>query len=617
VNKYDLRSLILNALHARNVKLNDRVNPVRFSCVRERHRSSLTAWLGDGAWGCHACGIDGQPHETLARELGIDVPKRGGFTVDEYAERKHFTLPLLAAWGVHDADGKYGPVVAIPYRDASGALLRTKFRTRTGTFWHDDGKDLHLYGLDMLAKYPEQPVLLVEGESDCHAAWHHKVLALGLPGAGTWRSEWRRLLDGREVYVWQEPGEAGSKMVRKIAPDLPDARVIDHDGTKDLADLHIAVGVGFKAAIEARIAGAYRIDRLPPVAVFDPLIGDTLDRIRTKKLEPIDAVPTMIPTWNSHCRDSGGGVGLARGWHITIGAKSGRGKSVIALNLAVTAVRAGDRVAFISLEMTQEQLATRYLAIASGASIRELEQGRGFSTITWSAATHIVNDLYAETGGCTYVNRSEISKLDDVITCMRYEHEVHGCRYMIVDYLQVARATATSQRENDILEQMTLVSGAIRRTARELNVVSVALSQFNRQTSGNNEVPPAPEGLMGGSPIENDSDQVILLDHSTYERVDDHAITRLLLAKNRHGSMTEINVKLDFRCLRLTEIATPQNAADSDGDAPVAYAPHNHREDEISEAAEPEQVSEQDLQFVPRQDADDASVDERTNGRHA
>lgn len=597
VDSFDLRSLILAALRARSVKLNERANPVRFNCVVKQHSSALSAWLGDGAWGCHACGVDGQPLETLARELSVDVPARGGLTVEEYAERKGFSLPLLAAWGVHTADGKYGPVVAIPYRSADGSPLRTKYRVRgradrPNTFWHSDGAGIHLYGLDHLAKYPETPVILVEGESDCHAAWHHKMLAVGLPGAGTWKSDWAAHLAGRQVFVWQEPGEAGAKMVRAIARDIPDARVIEGGGTKDLADLHREVGAGFAAAMKMRIANAYPIDRVPPVVTFDAMIGDTLDRLMAKKLEPIDAVPTMVPTWNAHCRDSGGGVGLARSWHVTIGAKSGRGKSLIALNLAAAAVQHGERVAFISLEMTQEQLATRFLAIASRVSIRDLEQGTSFSPTSWSHATRTVNELYAETGGCIYVNRGEISKLEDVVASIQYEHDVHGCRYVVVDYLQLARVTSTSQRENELLQQMTAVSGAVRRAARELNVISVALSQFNRQTSANNAVPPTPEGLMGGSPIENDSDQVILLDHSTYERREDAAFTRLLLAKNRHGSMTEIAVKLDFRCLRLSEV----QEAGADASEPPAQAYPLRRHDQ-GEAAEPDAVAPGALDF--------------------
>jgi hypothetical protein len=104
MERYDLRDLILTELRrTKDTKLNERANPVRFDCVLKKHSTKLSAWLGDGAWGCHACGVDGQPLEKLARELGIDVPKSGGFTIEEYADRKRFALDRLSRVGrAHD-----------------------------------------------------------------------------------------------------------------------------------------------------------------------------------------------------------------------------------------------------------------------------------------------------------------------------------------------------------------------------------------------------------------------------------------------------------------------------------------------------------------------------------
>ena len=67
-------------------------------------------------------------------------------------------------------------------------------------------------------------------------------------------------------------------------------------------------------------------------------------------------------SWNRRCRDEGGGVGLAHGWHVTIAAKSGTGKSILALNIAARAIECGERVAFLSLEMSRAQVATRAAA---------------------------------------------------------------------------------------------------------------------------------------------------------------------------------------------------------------------------------------------------------------
>jgi replicative DNA helicase len=83
-------------------------------------------------------------------------------------------------------------------------------------------------------------------------------------------------------------------------------------------------------------------------------------------------------------------------------------------------------------------------------------------------------------------------------------------------------------------------------------VVMVGLSQFNRETSKNKERPQI-QGLMGGSPLENDSDQVVLLNHAKVEKRGHFTDTEALLAKNRHGPAADIPVMWDYRTLTLTE----------------------------------------------------------------
>jgi replicative DNA helicase len=86
---------------------------------------------------------------------------------------------------------------------------------------------------------------------------------------------------------------------------------------------------------------------------------------------------------------------------------------------------------------------------------------------------------------------------------------------------------------------------------QSLNVTLVALSQFNRQTSAARGERPVAQGLMGGSAIENDSHQVLLFDHSRFERRDRLANTWLLCEKNRHGAVGDMPVQWDYTSLRL------------------------------------------------------------------
>ena len=567
MDTFNGRELIVAALRARrSTKYTESGGIGRFNCVWSEHSSEKPAWLGDQSCGCHSCGVGKAPLSKLAEPLGVVLPKQGSaLTVADYAGLKHFSIEKLKAWGVHDMTSPLGaPCVGMPYRDVDGKHLRTKYRVRgkkgRNNFWLHDGRGPFLYGLWQLAKHPDASVILVEGESDCHAAWHHSVLAIGVPGANGWKTEWTHALAGRQVYVWQEPGAGGVSMVEKIAPDLPHAKVIESDGVKDLADLHRDCGKEFGDSLKARMANAYPIGDRPPAVPFDVVLGPTLDRLKIDKLKPIDAVPTPFPTWNRHCRDGGGGVGIARGWPVVVAAKTGRGKSLLGLNIAASAVRAGERVTFVSLEMSQEQLVTRFMSIISGQPIRDLERGDSFDHDTYARVSRELVELYDRTGGCLSVNRKKIRGLDDVVRSIEYENDVNGSRFFVIDYLQLCRATAKSERESELLQQMTAVSGAIVECATKLDVITVALSQFNRTTSASKSEKPTAQGLMGGSVLENDAAQVVLVDHTvhTYNAVDQSTNTALILDKNRHGGAGSFPVLLDFRTLQAREVAKAQ-----------------------------------------------------------
>ena len=68
---------------------------------------------------------------------------------------------------------------------------------------------------------------------------------------------------------------------------------------------------------------------------------------------------------------------------------------------------------------------------------------------------------------------------------------------------------------------------------------------------------------MGGSALENDSDMVMLLDHTTYKETGRHqAMIKLLAAKNRHGSWGEIPLMWDFSTLRARQCASREFEVD-------------------------------------------------------
>lgn len=304
---------------------------------------------------------------------------------------------------------------------------------------------------------------------------------------------------------------------------------------------------------------------------FVKLSGGELDELLMLKQQPIDAVPTPLPAWNHKCRDFGGGIGLARGWHITIGANTGNGKSVFALNMAYEGVEQGENVGFVSLEMFWTQLGTRYMAIASGERIDLLEPGRLLDSQVHKRAQRAIDELEERTGGALWCNKRHISSLSDVVAAIEFLNEVRGCRTIIVDYMQLAKVIGVSS----LLEGVTQISGEVRGVGSDLRLVTIGLSQLNRETSKDYENPPTPQGLMGGSPLENDSDQVLLINHTKYERnaMANTAKQEFILGKNRHGPAGPINCQWDYSNLRIREIAPVYQSLSDPEDKGEAWEP--------------------------------------------
>jgi replicative DNA helicase len=269
--------------------------------------------------------------------------------------------------------------------------------------------------------------------------------------------------------------------------------------------------------------------------------GDALLAERRRLMQPVQAIPTPWASWNHACRGAGGQVGLALGWHVLIAARSGEGKSFVADNIAAAALQYGESPTLHSLEMDWSEQATRVLAILSGQPAWKLSPGKHFDPNAYDAARRVAD----ECRGTLRINRGPMSRLSDILDGMRSCYEEHGSRLHIIDYLQLAWTGDARNRYDRITE----VSHAVRALAKELRVVTVGLSQLNRE--GAKGGTPQKESMDGGGPLEADSDQVLLLDHSRKRPAINAAgvprgwIGWVVLDKNRHGPQAEIPIRFN------------------------------------------------------------------------
>jgi hypothetical protein len=202
-------------------------------------------------------------------------PRRPRVSVQALAEAKLLPADFLRSLGVADRGG----AVVIPYLGFTGEPLAEKRRTAVkatdGSRW-PKGQPLAAYGSWRIDEARRAGRLyLVEGESDCWAAWRHGLPALGLPGAGAAATLLAEHVEAVEaVHVVQEPDQGGERFVAGVARRLADLRFAGRASAvrlpvKDLADLHVRHGGDrqkFLADLTAAVADARPLDVAPPPA---------------------------------------------------------------------------------------------------------------------------------------------------------------------------------------------------------------------------------------------------------------------------------------------------------------------------------------------------------------
>lgn len=162
------------------------------------------------------------PPKSQAGKESTPLP---GCTLEAYATFKKLPEAFLEGLGV--CQDRYGgkPAVGIAYKSDAGKRIAMRYRTaltkaqdgRDDRFRWETGAKLIPYGLWRLEEARKAGyIVLVEGESDCHTLWFHRIPAVGIPGANNWKPEWASYFAGiPQLYLIVEPDQGG-KTLRKV-----------------------------------------------------------------------------------------------------------------------------------------------------------------------------------------------------------------------------------------------------------------------------------------------------------------------------------------------------------------------------------------------------------------
>lgn len=230
---------------------------------------------------------------------------------------------------------------------------------------------------------------------------------------------------------------------------------------------------------------------------------------------------------------------------ITVGARTGVGKSVFAINNLVAALEQDKTVLFFSLEMSRREVLSRIIASMSLIPIRTIEEAQPMSEDEEERYRAAIDKL-----------RKSKLKLDtnpkvtiDYIKrqSIKQAQSEDGLDMIIIDYLQLI--DIDTRRNKSRQEGVADVSRNLKILAKELNVPVLVLAQLNREQRDDEDPTPKISDIRDSGAIANDSNIIILIDR---RNDDDEAIdpkATFIIGKNRQGqSNVFITVRNMLEC---------------------------------------------------------------------
>lgn len=221
---------------------------------------------------------------------------------------------------------------------------------------------------------------------------------------------------------------------------------------------------------------------------------------------------------------------------LILAARPGVGKTAFALNIAANAAfKHKMPVGFFSLEMSKEELMDRLLVSQAEIDAWKMKTGQ-LDEDEFTKLSDAMGELY-ETP--LYFDDTPGMSILEMRTKARRLQAEHGLKLIIVDYLQLARA---SRNLDNRVQEVSEISQGLKNLARELKVPVLALSQLSRQVESRGVKRPQLADLRESGAIEQDADVVMFLWRENDEDLENMTLD---IAKHRNGAVRSI--KLRFR----------------------------------------------------------------------
>ena len=277
--------------------------------------------------------------------------------------------------------------------------------------------------------------------------------------------------------------------------------------------------------------------------------------------------------------------GLQRSDLVILAGRPSMGKTALATNIAFNAAKAfhdsdgkeGAAVAFFSLEMSSEQLATRLLGEQSQVPSDKIRRGEiktdDFSKFLEAAKIMSRAPLYID-------DTPALSVAALRTRARRLKRIAPNLGAIIIDYLQLLHGTSNKSGDNRVQEVSEITRG-LKALAKELDIPVVALSQLSRAVEMREDKKPQLSDLRESGSIEQDADVVMFVYREEYyhsrseptQRPDENEgkfndrysnwqkrgaeisnIAEVIIAKQRHGPIGTVQLHFDGQFTRFSDL---------------------------------------------------------------
>lgn len=262
---------------------------------------------------------------------------------------------------------------------------------------------------------------------------------------------------------------------------------------------------------------------------------------------------------------------------IILAGRPSMGKTALATNLAVNCCKAlaGQKnknnqktksIAFFSLEMSSEQIASRIISLISGVSTTKLRTG------------HLTDDEFKDIVQATkelqnldfYIDETPSLSVSALRTRARRLKRQHNLGMIFIDYLQLMRGSSGTKDQNRV-QEISEITQSLKAIAKELNVPVLALSQLSRAVEQREDKRPLLSDLRESGSIEQDADIVMFIyreDYYLYRKKPQEGTdlyekwqqdmdnvrntTEVIVSKHRNGPIGTVKLHFDSQYTRFT-----------------------------------------------------------------